>query len=624
MANLSIVISALNTASKDLQKVKTEIDGVDTSAKNAKGGAEGFDKSIGNLMATAGLVAAAVGGVGLAMKEVYETAKEGADLEYSQTKFENLAGAIGTTADALKNDLKDATDGLVSDADLVAGATDIMSLGLVDTKDDVVRLSSVATQLGMDMNQLVLTLTNETTMRFDTLGVSVDGFEEKVKKLEETGMSASDAFKEAFLQQAEEQIEKVGKKADTAAGDFARLEAASKDLSNSYKTALLPIVLPVVDALGDQIRLTVDLIDNMDELKTAVDNGAISQNDYSAAALAGKYSTEAGVYATNQLIESIDTAATVTDDFAARQKVLAASSKSLETIQSALTKEFNDQKGAITKLDKNFGGIISLAKNFDKALEEIVKQEDIMAKNPIGSDKYEEAEKKVKSLKEEMADLANQVVLDMFQATIAIGGITEAEADAYFDMAEDMGIISKGAAQAAIDAYGNAISKINGMKIDPKTGNVKINVDDSEYRGWKPNDFTAYIKLKRDSVEIDKWLDSVHYTTVRMRMTNERMATGGQVASNTIYTVGEEGPELFVPASNGYIINHEEASRALAGAVNKGNSAVDPSALASAIASALAGVLGSRGGNVYNLTMPTSNNPADIKTAFELMEAWAV
>ena len=27
-------------------------------------------------------------------------------------------------------------------------------------------------------------------------------------------------------------------------------------------------------------------------------------------------------------------------------------------------------------------------------------------------------------------------------------------------------------------------------------------------------------------------------------------------------------------------------------------------------------------GSVYNLTMPTSSNPADIRMAFELMEAW--
>ena len=127
-----------------------------------------------------------------------------------------------------------------------------------------------------------------------------------------------------------------------------------------------------------------------------------------------------------------------------------------------------------------------------------------MAKNPIGSEKWVDAKEKIEDLKEEMADLANQVVLDMFQATIAIGGITEAEADAYFKLAEDMGIISKGAADAATQVYGDAINKINGMKIDDKTGNVKINVDDSEFRNWSPRDFSAYIKMKKDSMEIDK------------------------------------------------------------------------------------------------------------------------
>ena len=78
------------------------------------------------------------------------------------------------------------------------------------------------------MNQLVLTLTNQTTMRFDALGVSVADFDEKVKALEESGLSAQDAFTEAFLQQAEEQIEKVGSAADTTMGNFMQLEAAVK------------------------------------------------------------------------------------------------------------------------------------------------------------------------------------------------------------------------------------------------------------------------------------------------------------------------------------------------------------------------------------------------------------
>lgn len=401
------------------------------------------------------------------------------------------------------------------------------------------------------------------------------------------------------------------------------MQDAWTGFKNEIGQSVMPVLTDVLTALVDQITEVKTLKENMDTLKEGVDAGTISQKDYSDAALAARWSTEAGVYATNQLVDSMGEANTEVKTGTSMASMYAQSAAIMKTVtegnaeaQAALAKEvattaqkFREQKSAVTALDKNFGGIISLAKGFDKALEEIVKQEDIMAANDIGSEKYTEAEKKIKDLKKSMADLANQVVLDMFQATIAIGGITEAEADAYFQMAEDMGVISAGAAQAAKDAYGRAIDYINGRKIDDKTGNVKLNVDDSAVRAWTAKDFTAWVKMKRDSMEIDKWLDSVHYTTVKMRteMTNELRADGGPVASDTIYTVGERGPEVFVPASNGYILNHDDAMRI---ASNSGGNSGVPSNVSNVT-------------NNYNLTMPTSNNPADIKTAFELLEAWA-
>ena len=75
----------------------------------------------------------------------------------------------------------------------MALAADLLALGLAKNSDEAVRLAKVQSGLGMDMNQLVL-LTNQTTMRFDALGVSVDGFDEKVKQLKATGMSTNEAF----------------------------------------------------------------------------------------------------------------------------------------------------------------------------------------------------------------------------------------------------------------------------------------------------------------------------------------------------------------------------------------------------------------------------------------------
>lgn len=218
-------------------------------------------------------------------KAVFDFTKEGANLEYVEAKFDNLTESIGTTSDALLQDLKGATRGLVSDADLVTSATDFMSLGLADTHDEVVRLTSVAGALGMNMNQLVLALTNQSTMRFDQLGLSVVGFEEKVRTLEEAGYDVQDAFTEAFLQQAEEQIERVGERADTTAGAFDRLSAAWSNWINNVKQNTIEggtdesvIARYIEDATFMFERRSTDE-ENKDIIKYALENGVYDEGD---------------------------------------------------------------------------------------------------------------------------------------------------------------------------------------------------------------------------------------------------------------------------------------------------------------------------------------------------------
>ena len=68
---------------------------------------------------------------------------------------------------------------------------------------------------------------------------------------------------------------------------------------------------------------------------------------------------------------------------------------------------------------------------------------------------------------------------------------------------------------------------------------------------------------------------------------------------------------------DGRIVSNTQAMAALRGGVNAGDIA---DAVKKGVKEAMRD--GSNG-NVYNLTMPTSSNPADVRTAFELMEAWA-
>jgi len=635
MANIQIVINAINKASNDLMKVKNDIKGVGDAGKDAQGGVEGFSAGLGSVLSKAALVAGAAAAVGVAIKEVYDTAKEGAELEYARARFDNLARSIGTVSDALMDDLRTATRGTVSDAELVASAGDLMALGLAKSHDEVVRLTSVAGALGMNMNQLVLALTGQTTARFDQLGVSVDGFDAKVKKLKETGLSASDAFKEAFLQQAEEQIEKVGNRADSAAGSFDKLKAATTNLSDSLKRELAPIIAPIAEGLAELINNLAPVDDSrmpefINKLTTAMKNGAINGDQYEEMLRNvhnGFISIPDGISQVNQALDEH------------RQKVALANDANQAQIVSLFnaTTSWSEFKQEAEAAGLDLGWITEEIYNAQKA-------EDALA----------EANRNAASATESVRDATNDANAAMQRYTssllfkIASEGLSSEGA---YRLAEAMGLVDKNtvAATKQTNVYKQMLDSgmisqrqynaliadlddkisnlpegkeltvtanteevmtrlraIEAFQFGDKPARVKYEVDDSAVRGYRPPTLFGTVHYNAN-VEVDR-------------------AVGGAVTGGNPYNWQEYGyrGEVFVPSADGFILSRADAERALARALYGGESAIDPEAIGKAIAKALSGITTSStsGGNVYNLTMPTSSNPADVRTAFD-MEAWA-
>lgn len=282
-ANLRIVIDALNKAGDDLKGLEKQLKGIDKTSKETGKETEKLSGSFKDFLSTAGMVAAGVGTAYIALKKFYDFAKQGAELEYTADKFDRLADSIGTTADVLLTELRVATRGTRSDMELMASATDFVALGFAKTKDEAVRLATVAGALNMNMNQLVLTLANQTTMRFDQLGVAVEGFDARLQALKATGMDTNAAFKEAFLQQAEAQIGKVGNAADSTAGDFMRLEAALKNLGNAVKTELSEGLAPAIKESADLFTLYAERIAQeqaFDALQSKLKKAGISVQEF--------------------------------------------------------------------------------------------------------------------------------------------------------------------------------------------------------------------------------------------------------------------------------------------------------------------------------------------------------
>lgn len=273
-------LTAVDKASEKIKGVNNEIDEL---GNNTKQQSQKMQMRWTELWSKVQLGVMAFQQVYRAAEQFYQLAREGAELEYTASKFDRLTESINTTTEALMVDLKEATDGTMSEMALMASATDFMTLGLAKSHDEVVRLTTVSSQLGMDMNQLVLTLTNQTTMRFDALGVAVDGFDEKVKALKDSGMDTNEAFTEAFLQQAEEQIAKVGSVTDESIGSFMRLEAAWADIVAEGKKSLVPFFADVAEGLAKMMTLIPDNEDALTRLNDALLDGTISHEDYKEA-----------------------------------------------------------------------------------------------------------------------------------------------------------------------------------------------------------------------------------------------------------------------------------------------------------------------------------------------------
>jgi hypothetical protein len=150
------------------------------------------------------------------------------------------------------------------------------------------------------------------------------------------------------------------------------------------------------------------------------------------------------------------------------------------------------------------------------------------------------------------------------------------------------------------------IEQLRQMGIEDKEFTVKAEVDDSAVKNWTPPTKTGTITYSPVKGGLYAAGGAIH------------AAASGLAASLSSYWVGERGPEPFFPAMDGRIVSNTQAMAAL-----RGGAGANAREIANAVRDGVREAMrDERGGNVYNLTMPTSSNPADVRTAFELMEAW--
>jgi len=261
MADTEYTIAARFQGDGELRNAANSFDGVRDAAKRSMSSIEsagrGGIRSWTELNSVISLAGQALNTLQNVAGQAMAALSEGAALSAARGKFDNLAASINTTGDALLGVMREATSGMMTDAELVASATDLMSLGLAKNEDQVKRLSSVISTLGWDMQQVVLTMANNSTARLDALGLSMESVTGRAKELKDAGMSMDEAFDLAVLEAGEAKIALLGNTADTTAGKIQQMGVMVENAGDQFKVAF-------AEGMAESVGAALESADELD------------------------------------------------------------------------------------------------------------------------------------------------------------------------------------------------------------------------------------------------------------------------------------------------------------------------------------------------------------------------
>lgn len=172
------------------------------------------------------------------------------------------------------------TGGAVDRATALSDVTSLMAVGFADSASELARFVRVARGISIAtgrpqefiISQLQLAIANQSMMRLDQLGLSVNEVQERIAELraENRGLTRELAFQQAILELADQ---KYGELAESAEGAATGIEEATRAI-NDARLAFGEMTAPLVDFTGrafanwldDAVRDARQLRDFMEQI----------------------------------------------------------------------------------------------------------------------------------------------------------------------------------------------------------------------------------------------------------------------------------------------------------------------------------------------------------------------
>ena len=216
------------------------------------------------LGATAPQVAIGMAALGLG-KQAVEAARAAAGVQALETAFQRLARESGTSGATMLASLRDASSGMISDADLMLAANSAMALGVADNVQEVTNLLQIAIAKGAEFGQaptkafgdLINGLGRMSPEILNNIGIIVDAdkaYKDYAQSIGTTADALDDqqrmqALVNAVLEDNPDAARQAAEAGDSAAGAFARWDVATQTFSQTAGNVFLPAVAGMTEAL---------------------------------------------------------------------------------------------------------------------------------------------------------------------------------------------------------------------------------------------------------------------------------------------------------------------------------------------------------------------------------------
>ena len=241
-------------ASRELREVKREVTGLEA----ATGKLSGAMGALG-VMGLAYMGKQAVGAA-------WDLGKLGAESMRLETAFVELAKQAGGTSDAIRDAIKRAAAGTVSNIDIMAAANKGLLLGLGASAKQWEELTKVAMfrgrAMGLTVTQALSDITTgigrESRMILDNLGIVLD-MDKTLQDYSQTigktvgqldAMERKQAILQSVLSAGNAQIEAAGGITEDAAASFERLDAAVSNLKQALGVTFAPMIAGAAEGMA--------------------------------------------------------------------------------------------------------------------------------------------------------------------------------------------------------------------------------------------------------------------------------------------------------------------------------------------------------------------------------------